>query len=153
MFNPYAEPSPYDILGVSCEASAAEIRDRYNALQRENQESGAPVSERSKRKTELEDAYNKLRVSSQRVKVDFSILDPRIGLKQCESLAASVATPKTTVDGLVKPRTIQVMHTALLSEPATMTAEPPRVTGLYPQSIEAAETPCLPQSLAIQFDC
>jgi len=153
MYNPYGEPSPYDILGVKPDASAAEVRDRYNALQRENQESGAAVGERSKRKTELEEAYNRLRVSGQRVKVDFAILDPGIGLKQCELIAQTVATPTTTVEGLVKPRTIQVMHTALLNELVKMVDEPPRVTGLYPQPIKVTESSPLPPLLTIQFDC
>ena len=153
VYNPYSDPLPYDILGVKPDASAVDIRDRYNALQREIQESGAPIAERSKRKAALEEAYNKLRVSGQRVRIDFGILDPAIGLKQCETIAQSVATPSTTVAGLVKPRTIQVMHTTLLNEPANMVDEPPRVTGLHPRPIEIVASSPLPPPLAVQFDC
>ena len=103
MFDPYAEQSPYDLLGLTPDASAVEIRDRFNELQRDIQENGMSVGERAKRNQELEDAYNQLRVASQRVKVDFWILDSRIGRKQCETIAETVAKPTTEVKGLIKP--------------------------------------------------
>lgn len=153
MFDPHAEQTPYDFLGLAPDASAVEIRDRFNELQRDIQESGLSVSERAKRKEQLENAYNQLRVSSQRVKVDFWILDSRIGSKQCESIADSVAKPQTEIKGLIKPKTIRVTHDAMLGEPPRFVDKPERVVGLHAQPMDVAEPAMLPAPLEIQFDC
>jgi hypothetical protein len=152
MRDPYAEPLPYEVLGLKPEASATEIRDRFNKLQRDMLENSLSVGERSKCKQELEAAYNQLRVAAQRVKVDFWLLDPRIGRKQCENLAQSLATPNTSVAGLVKPRTIRVTHATVLPELSRLAREPARVAGLHPQAIEVGEVEPLPAALEPQFD-
>lgn len=153
MFNPYAEQSPYEILGVSPQATAAEIRDRHTELKRQIQESGDSPGERAKRIKDIQDAYDKLRVAGQRVRVDFTILSSDIGLKQCETAAQSVATPNTNVEGLVKPRTVRVSHSIVLNEPARLVADPPKVSGLYPRPLEFAQAPRLPAALEVAFDC
>ncbi len=153
MKDPYSEPTPYDVLGLKPEASATEIRDQFNKLQRDLQESSLSVSERSKRKQELESAYNQLRVAAQRVKVDFWLLDPRIGLKQVESLAESLTTPDTNVEGLVKPRTIRVTHVTVLPDLQHHVREPAKVAGLHPRIIDLGGEAPLPAPLRIQFDC
>ena len=153
MTDPYSEPTPYEVLGLKPEASAIEIRDQYNKLQRDLQESSLSVSERSKRKQALEAAYNQLRVAAQRVKVDFWLLDPRVGLKQIESLADSLATPDTNIEGLVKPRTIRVTHVTVLPDLQNHVQEPAKVPGLHPRTIEGGRARCLPSLFAIQFDC
>jgi hypothetical protein len=153
MYDPYKETTPYQVLGLSPDATAVQIRDCYNALQRELQEQGMSVSDRSKRKQELDAAYNQLRVAAERVKVDFRILDPLIGKRQCETIAATFATPDTTVEGLIKPKSIRVTHATMLAEPPRFTAEPERVGGLHPRAIPDAERSEIPELLAIHFDC
>ncbi|MHC4407279.1 MAG: hypothetical protein ACYTG0_47320 [Planctomycetota bacterium] len=153
MYDPYREKTPYEVLEIPPESTAVQIRDRHTDLQRANQESGASVSDRSKRKQELEEAYNRLRVAGQRVKVDFYLLDPQIGVRQCQTIAEGVAKPNTNVKGLVKPRTIHVTHATMLSEPARLVGEPSRVSGMHPRSIEVAEQAEFPKPLAIRFDC
>jgi hypothetical protein len=153
MIDPYGEPTPYEVLGLKPEASATEIKDRYNKLQRDLQESGLSVGERSKQLQRLGAAYNQLRVAPQRVKVDFWILDPQVGLKQIESLAESLATPNTNIEGLVRPRTIRVSHVTVLPDLQNHLREPTRVPGLHPRTIDFGRKRILPPALAIQFDC
>ena len=153
MSTPYDEATPYEVLDLDPQATAVEIRDRHNKLQRDLQESSLTTNERSRRKQQLEAAYNQLRVAAQRVRVDFWLLDPRIGLKQCESLAEDLAVPETNVEGLVKPRTIRVTHVAVLGELKRYLQEPERVVGLHPQPVELGATPRVPAALQVQFDC
>ncbi len=153
MTDPYSQPSPYDVLGVKPDATAAEIRDRKTKLDRDNQESGASASERAKRKQELDAAYDQLRVAEKRVRVDFWLLDPRIGQKQCERLAENLATPNTDVEGLIKPRMIRVTHVTVLPELGRLVREPQKVAGLHPRMIDVDERASLPAALELQFDC
>ena len=152
MFDPYEQQTPYEVLGVTPDASATQIRDTYNQLKRDAQEAGGDVKKRSTRLQEIEAAYNKLRVASQRARVDFFLLDPRIGLKQCEAVANTLLTPDTKVEGLFQLKSIRVSHAAIMGEPKRFVSEPPPVTGLHPQPIESEEPAALPAPLAIVFD-
>ena len=156
MYDPYAQPTPYETLGVTPDATAVQVRDRYNELKREAQEAGGDLKKRSQRLQEIEAAYNKLRVASQRARVDFFLLDPRIGLKQCEAIAKGLLTPDTKVEGLIQPKSIRVAHAAIQGEPKRYVTEPPAVSGLHPQPIESEPLDplrSLPAPLAITFDC
>lgn len=152
MYDPYSQATPYELLGVTPDASAVQIRDTYNQLKRDAQEAGGDIKKRSQRLQEIEAAYNKLRVAGQRAQVDFFLLDPRMGLKQCESLAQSLLTPDTKVEGLFQLKSIRVSHAAIMGEPKRYVAEPPAVTGLHPQPMESGEPAPLPAALAITFD-
>ena len=103
MSTPYDEATPYEVLDLAPQATAVEIRDRHNKLQRDLKESSLTSSERSRRKQQLEAAYNQLRVAAQRVRVDFWLLDPRIGLKQCKSLARTLPCRRRTWRGWSSP--------------------------------------------------
>lgn len=156
MYDPYGKPTPYETLGVTPDATAVQIRDRYNELKREAQEAGGDVKNRAQRLQEIEAAYNKVRVAGHRARVDFFLLDPRIGLKQCEAIAKSLLTPDTKVEGLIQPKSVRVSHAAIQGEPKRYISEPPPVTGLHPQPIESEERDpihSLPAPLAIVFDC
>ena len=153
MYDPYSQPTPYDVLGVTPDSTAVQIRDTYNKLKRNAQEAGGDVKNRAQRMQEIEAAYNKLRVAGQRARVDFFLLDPRIGLKQCEALAQGLLAPDTKLEGLVQLKSIRVSHAAILGEPKRYTTEPPPVAGLHPQPIETEESAELPGPLAITFDC
>src|SRR4051812_32236467 len=112
----YEQPTPYNVLNVGPEASAAEIRDTYNGLQRDLQEKGMEAPERARKKERLDTAYNQLRVAGGRMRVDFFLLDPQLGQKQCEAVARGLAKPNTEVEGVIKPRQIKVTHATLLEE-------------------------------------
>jgi hypothetical protein len=121
----------------------------------EAQEAG-DVKKRSQRLQEIEAAYNKLRVAGQRARVDFFLLDPRVGLKQCEAIAQSLLSPDTKVEGLIQPKSVRVSHAAIQAEPKRYLSEPPPVSGLHPQPIESERLDALrslPAPLAITFDC
>jgi hypothetical protein len=148
----YHAASPYDTLGVSPDATAAEVRDRHNELQRQLQEASMSQSERAKETQRLEAAYNQLRVPANRMRIDFFVLDPQLGRKQCEAAARALAKPSTEVQGLLKPRTFRVGPAALLGELEAFVQEPPKVVGLHPQPMPLPE-PDLPEPLAIHFEC
>lgn len=156
MVNPYEQPTPYAVLGIAPDATAVEIRDRYNARLRDIHEAGGEATHRAQRLQELERAYNQLRVATERAKVDFFLLDPRIGQKQYETIAKELLTPNTKVEGLIQAKSVRVTHAAVLAESPQWIAEPPPVADLHPQSIEpdeASEARRLPGPLAIEFDC
>ena len=153
MRDPYQEPTPYDVLELTPDATAVQIRDKYNAMQRDIQEAGLNVQERGKRKQTLDEAYNQLRVANQRVKVDFFLLDPRIGMRQCEAVAESFAKPNTDVTGLVKPKTIRVTHEVAVAELSQMTSQPGPVAGMHAHAIATDRKDTLPDVLAVEFDC
>lgn len=156
MFNPYEQPTSYATLGVGSDASAAQIRDRYNDLAREIQEAGGDAAQRAKRLQEIESAYNQLRAASARAAVDFFLLDPRIGQKHSEAIAKELLLPNTKVEGLLQPKSVRVTHAAILAEPKQYIVEPPPVSDLHPQPIEAEAATAarrLPGPLAVVFDC
>lgn len=149
----YERPTPYDVLGVTPDGGAAEIRDSYNGLLRNLQETGASSSDRAKEKERLDGAYNQLRVAGSRMRVDFFLIDPQLGQKQCEAIARTLAKPNTEVQGVIKPRQIKVTHAALLDELKTFNQEPPKVVGMHVKPMEITEPFALPEPLAIEFDC
>jgi hypothetical protein len=150
----YSRPTPYEVLGVPPDAGAAAIRDRHAELQRNLQEAGGKANERAREKERLDTAYNQLRVAGNRMRVDFFILDPQLGLKQCEALARGLAKPNTDVKGIIKPRQFRVTHAALLDELGAFHAsETGKVLGLHPRPMEVEEEGfTLPEPLAIEFD-
>lgn len=152
-FDFYDRPTPYEVLGVSPDASAADIRDRHNALQRDIQERDIPLAERSREKERLDAAYNQLRVAGGRMRVDFFLLDARVGLKQCATIAAELPKPNTQIEGLIRPRQIKVTHVALLDELEAFFRDPGKVVGLVPRPMDVDEPFMLPGPLAVTFDC
>src|SRR5260370_40624237 len=111
-FDRYGGKNPYEVLGLSPDASAREICDRRNELQRNLQEAGAKTSDRAKEKERLENAYKRLCVPGTRMRIDFFLLDAQLGLKQCEAVAKTPAKPNTDAKGIIKPRQIRVTHAA-----------------------------------------
>jgi hypothetical protein len=150
----YSQPNPYEVLGVAPDASAAAIRDRYAQLQRDLQEAGGKAGDRAKEKERLDAAYNQLRVAGSRMRVDFFMLDNRLGLAQCEALAKALAKPNTDIQGLIKPRQLRVTHATLLDELAVFVgADSAKVPGLYLRPMDVGEeTVTLPEPLAVEFD-
>lgn len=149
----YEQPTPYDVLGVPPEAGAAQVRDAYNGLQRDLQETGAASSERAKQKERLDTAYNLLRVAGSRMRIDFFLLDPQLGQKQCEAQAKTLAKPNTDIQGVIKPRQIKVTHGVLLEELKAFYHEPEKVIGLHTRPMQIDEPFQLPPPLAVEFDC
>src|SRR5437588_126313 len=124
-----SQPSPYEVLGLAPDASAVELRDRYNELQRNLQEAGGNATERARERERLDSAYNQLRVAGNRMRIDFFLLDPQLGLKQCEAIARTLARPNTDLEGIIKPRQIRVTHAVLLDELQELVREPAKVVG------------------------
>jgi curved DNA-binding protein CbpA len=151
--DPYRCETPYDVLGVPPEASAVEIRNKYNSLKRDLQESGLDAREHGQKKERIEAAYNQLRTPAQRVRIDFKFLDRSLGSRQCEAIAKTLEKPNTDVGKLIKPRRIRVTHEALLGDLQTFFADPPRPVGLHPRSIELCDPVPLPEPLEVRFDC
>ena len=153
VFDRYGGKNPYEVLGLSPDAGAAEIRDRHAELLRNLQEAGASSGDRAREKERLDAAYLPLRMAGTRMRIDFFLLDSQLGLKQCEAVAKTLAKPNTDVKGIIKPRQIRVTHAALLDELKTFEHEPGKVVGLHPRPMEMEEPSALPEPLAIQFDC
>ena len=151
--NRYRRATPYEVLGVSPNATAKDIRDHYTRLTREVRDSGLDVAERSKREKQLEEAYAQLRIAANRIKVDFFLLDKSLGMKRCRAIAEKLGKPDTEVAKIVKPRQIRVTHEALVDLLDDLRHEPARVVGLHPRPVETEEEASLPSPLAIQFDC
>jgi|SRR5947209_7215239 len=153
----YERPTPYEVLGVSPDAGAAEIRDRYAGLQRDMALAGATAEARAKEKERLDAAYNQVRVASGRMRVDFFLLDPQLALKQAEAAAKEVPRPDTDVAGVIKPRQLTVRYTAVLGELKAFFGDPGKVVGMFARPMEleeaAAGGAALPDLLMPQFDC
>lgn len=149
----YQRESAYEILGVGSDASAVEIRDRRNVLQREINDREKDSNQRAKELERVENAYNQVCTGDLRVRVDFFLLDAKLFLKQSEAIARTLTKPKTDVEGVIKPRKIRVTHAALLDELKDFQREPEKVVGFHPRTMEIAEPVPLPGPLAIQFDC
>jgi hypothetical protein len=151
-FDRYRSALPYEVLGVSPDADAREIRDKHNELQRNLQEANVGPSERTKEGQRLESAYNQLRVPGNRMRIDFFLLDAGLGAKQCEAVAKSLARPDTEMKGVLRPRSFKVTHAALLDDLQRFEHEPAKVVGLHPRPMEIADEE-LPEPLAVDFDC
>jgi hypothetical protein len=151
-FDRYKAPLPYEVLGVSTDADAREIRDRHNELQRNLQEAGVSASDRGREAQRLESAYNQLRVAGNRMRVDFFLLDASLGAKQCEAAAKALARPALELKGVLKPRTFRVSHAVLLGDLERFVQEPAKVVGLHPRLMELGADE-LPEPLALDFDC
>lgn len=149
----YRKPTPYDVLGVSPDATAKEIVGARNGLKRDLQEKGGDSNQRAKDLQRVETAYDQLCKADLRVRIDFFLLDPKLFLKQTQAIAQRVPKPKAEVEGVLKPRQIRVNHTALLDELKEFFQEPPKVSGLFHRPMEFADDSKLPEPLAIQFDC
>lgn len=149
----YERRTAYDLLGVSPGAGAKEIRDRRNTLKRDLQESAMDAGERARQMQRVEEAYDLVSKAEQRLRVDFFLLDPAVFQKQCEAVARTLTTPKTEVEGVIKPRRVRVSHAALLDDLKGFFREPAKVAGLQPRPMEVADEQPLPEPLAIQFDC
>jgi curved DNA-binding protein CbpA len=149
----YQRQSAYDLLGVPPGASAKEIRDRRNTLKYDLKEATMDASERAKQMQRIEEAYDQVSKAELRLKIDFFLLDPRVFLKQCETIAQDLTKPKTEVDGVIKPRRVRVSHSAILDDMQRFMREPGKVIGLHPRPMEIPEASPLPAPLAIQFDC
>lgn len=149
----YDAKTPYATLGLeSPDADAREIRDTYNELNRDLQESNTPPQDRARRTQELETAYEQLRTAGTRVQVDFFLLDRNLGRKQCAAIAEKIPKPKTEVEGVIKPRNIKVSHEILFDALKEFFTDPPRVKGVFPAVMELGGTE-LPDLLDIRFDC
>ena len=151
--DPYRCETPYDVLGVTPEASAVEIRNKYNALKRDLQESGLSARERGQKQERIDSAYDQLRTPAQRVRIDFKFLDRTLGSRQCEAIARTLGKPNTDVGKLIKPRRIRVTHEALLGDLKSFFTDPPKPVGLHPRPIELCEPVPLPEPLEVTFDC
>jgi DnaJ-class molecular chaperone len=148
----YTGRTPYDVLGVPPDADARQVRDAFNALQRDLQEKGLSPAELAKQTQALQVAYDQLRDPAERVRVDFRLLDRNLGKKQCEAIAAGVKKPNTEVEGVVKPRNIRVTHEVLYDQLAEYFTDPPKVGGLFPAPMELGN-PEIPAALDVRFDC
>lgn len=149
----YRRQSPYEILGVAPDATAKEINDRHNTLQHDLRESGVNSSERTKEMNRLSNAYKLVCKPGERLRVDFFLLDSKLGIKQCEAIVRQLPKPSADIKGFIKPRKIRVTHAALHDELLAFHRDPARVTGFHAQPMEIAETSSLPEALAIHFDC
>lgn len=149
----YQRPTPYEVLGVMPDATMVEVRDRRTNMQRDVQEARMDASARAKELQRIEAAYDKLCKSEMRVRVDFFLLDGKLFLRRCESIAKTLTKPTTDVQGVIKPRKIRVNHAALLGDLKAFEREPEKVSGFLPRTMEVPEPAQLPEPLAIQFDC
>ena len=149
----YQKQSPYEVLGVQPDASATEIRDHRTNMQRDIQEAKMDASTRAKELQRIEAAYDLLCKADLRVRIDFFLLDGKLFLKRCESIARTLSKPKTDVEGVIKPRKIRVDHAALLTDLKSFQRELDKVVGFQPRAMEVPEPVQLPEPLAIQFDC
>jgi hypothetical protein len=149
----YQKPLPYEVLGVAPDASARDVLNSRNALKRDLQEAGGDPSERARKLQRIEEAYDQVCKPANRMRIDFFLLDPKVGLRQCQALAQGLTRPNTDIQGVIKPRNIRVTHAALLDELATFFREPPKVIGLHVRPMDVQERATLPEPLAIQFDC
>jgi hypothetical protein len=151
----YERPTPYMVLDVPPDAPAADIRDRYAGLQRDIQEEGASTEARAKEKERIDAAYNQVRVAGNRMRVDFFLIDPQLGLKQAEAIAKGIGPPDTKIEGLVKVRQLKISHAVLTSLLQEFVADPGRVVGMHVRPLELEEPAAggLPDVLAPQFDC
>lgn len=149
----YLRETAYDILGVSTTATAVELRDKFADQEREIRESGLPPSERAKRGERVKLAYDQISTGGQRVRIDFFLVDSRLGQMQAQSVANTIPKPELSVDDVFKARKIRVTHEALWEDLEQLRAEPPRVEGinLRPMNVEVEYE--LPPPLAIAFDC
>jgi hypothetical protein len=145
------QPTPYEILGLSPAASAAEIRDRHSALVREIREAGGDAA----RLREVETAYNALRNPLERAKVDFFLVDSQLGQQDCEAIARTLLSPEIKVEGLIQPKSVRVSHAAVMAEPKKYIVQPPPLGEAVPplESEQDARLRTLPGPLAIEFDC
>ena len=149
----YRQPTPYEALGAAPDATAKEILNQRNTLQRDAQEGGGDPGRREKEIQRVGAAYDLLCNPGVRVRVDFFLLDPKLFLKQCQAIAGEVPKPKAEIEGALKPRQIRVNHAALLDEMRDFFAEPVRVAGLSHRPMEFPAETSLPEPLAIVFDC
>jgi len=151
----YDRPTPYDVIGVSPDAEAKDIRDRYAGLQRDMAMRGEAAETRAREKERLDAAYNQIRVAAGRIRVDFFLLDSHLALRQAETVAKEVAKPDLDVAGVLKSRQPTVKFTAILSESKAFFGDPGRVVGMFarPMELEQATTGVLPELLMPQFDC
>src|SRR3954468_3331002 len=149
----YERPTPYQVLEVPTDATAKEISVQHTKRCRALLEEGGSTTEQVKQKQPLDKAYEQLRVAKERVKVDFFLLDPRLGRKQAEALAKALPKPDTNVTGMLKPKQVRVTHNALLAELREFYTEPERVEGLHPRPMDVSDSAALPDPLAVAFDC
>ncbi len=149
----YLRETAYEILGVSTTASAVELRDKFADQEREIRESGLSPSERARRGERVKVAYDQLSTGGQRVRIDFFLVDARLGQMQAQSVADTVPKPELSVDDVFKARKIRVTHEALWEDLEQMQAEPPRVEGLNLRPMNVDVEYELPPPLAIAFDC
>ena len=152
-FDPYGQQTPYDILGVKPSSSTKDIRNRHTSLKRDIQESGLSPSERDKKLRPINEAYDQLRVSSNRIQVDFYFVDNEVGLQQCRKIAASVGKPQTDVGDLIRPKKITVNHLALVDTLEDFRHRPDKVVGFHPHATGLGDRLSIPEPLQVQFDC
>jgi hypothetical protein len=141
------------VLGVSSDATAVQLRDKFAEQEREIRESGLSPSERAQRGERLKQAYDQVSAGAQRVRVDFFLIDAQLGRRQAQAVADTVPKPDLALSEVIKPRKINVSHEALWEELDAFRREPPRVEGLQPRPLKTEVDYPLPPILAIQFDC
>src|SRR4051794_10502047 len=98
----YRKPTPYDVLGVSPDATAREIVGARNGLKRDWQEKSCDPGERAKQLQRIENAYDQINKPELRIKIDFFLVDPKLFLKQVQTIAQRVPKPKAEVEGVLK---------------------------------------------------
>jgi hypothetical protein len=147
----YGAQTPYEVLDVPPDADAKTLRDRREERRHDLNEASLSPTERARQTQRLEAAYNQV-CGPNRVRVDFFLLDPNLGRKQCEVLARTLSKPNTEIQGIVKPRHFRVGYAVVLGELDTFVHEPPRVVGLHPQPMTLPGLD-LPEPLAVAFDC
>src|SRR3954453_2408932 len=71
----YERPTPYQVLEVPVDATAHKIKDEYTERLRAVRQEGGNTVEQVNKEKPLHEAWDKLRVAKERVKVDFFLLD------------------------------------------------------------------------------
>jgi hypothetical protein len=86
--NPYAEVTPYAVLGVPASASARELRDAQDRrLKETNEKYASDDKTRVAKITEIKEAYEAVCKSKKRLAIQVFVLDPKAGREECKSLA------------------------------------------------------------------
>jgi DnaJ-class molecular chaperone len=85
--NPYSGRTPFDVLGVSSTATAAEIRDAHEERIEETNDAGYEDSVRLAKLRELKEAYTSLSEYKARVGVEIFFYDKTVGSEECQKTA------------------------------------------------------------------
>ena len=149
----YARETAYEVLGVPTTASAADLRNRLAEMEGEIREAGLAPAERARRGERIKTAYDQISTGPQRVRIDFFMIDERLGHLQAQSVANTIPKPELSVDDVFKARKIKVTHESLWDELGLLQSEPARIEGLVLRPMSIVPEYELPPLLAIAFDC